>query len=224
MRKQNGVTLVALVITIVVLIILAGISINMVLGDNGIITIAKKAKENVELAKTEEEASLNELYKQLETSEEGSNETSYDTIAKLKDTIETLEKELEEANLKGGRGKLIFSRGSNNCSFNKEYISSATSTTGAWGSMEIHFSKPFKGIFTASYNGLAISSYTDGIKITNIDMGGQGTYTNRPAGIIEVTAPATLTYTDGANGEKLAWWGFYIYECDFDEENWTSAN
>lgn len=224
MRKQNGVTLVALVVTIVVLIILAGISINMVLGNNGIITIAKKAKENVELAKTEEETNLNELYKQLEKDEEDSSETTYDTIAKLKDKIATLEKELEEANLKTGRGKLIFARGSDNCSFNKEYISSATSTTGAYGSMEIHFNKSFKGIFTAGYNGIAISSYTDGIKITNIEMGGKGTYTSRPAGIIEVTAPATLTYTDGANGAKLSWWGLYIYECDFDEENWTSAN
>ena len=57
-EKQKGVTLVALVVTIIVLIILAGISINLVLGDNGIITIAKKAKENIELAKIEEETQI----------------------------------------------------------------------------------------------------------------------------------------------------------------------
>ena len=51
MRKEKGITLVALVVTIIVLIILVGISINLVLGDNGIITIAKRAKENIELAK-----------------------------------------------------------------------------------------------------------------------------------------------------------------------------
>ena len=39
---KNGITLVALVITIVVLLILAGLSINLVFGDNGIV---KKAKE-----------------------------------------------------------------------------------------------------------------------------------------------------------------------------------
>ena len=36
-KKNNGITLIALVITIIVLIILAGISINLLLGDNGII-------------------------------------------------------------------------------------------------------------------------------------------------------------------------------------------
>ena len=45
MRKNKGITLVALVVTIVVLLILAGVSINLVLGNNGIITKAKEAAE-----------------------------------------------------------------------------------------------------------------------------------------------------------------------------------
>ena len=65
MKNQKGVTIVALVVTIIVLIILAGLSIKLLLGDNGIIEIAKKAKENTELAKIEEEKDLNELYDQL---------------------------------------------------------------------------------------------------------------------------------------------------------------
>ena len=83
MKNQKGVTLVALVVTIIVLIILAGISINLILGDNGIITIAKKAKENTELAKIEEETELNELYTQLETEGSSSGNLPYDSIAKL---------------------------------------------------------------------------------------------------------------------------------------------
>lgn len=43
MRNQKGITLVALVVTIVVLLILAGTSIAMLSGDNGIITNAQKA-------------------------------------------------------------------------------------------------------------------------------------------------------------------------------------
>ena len=39
-KNSKGITLVALVVTIIVLIILAGISINLVLGENGIITKA----------------------------------------------------------------------------------------------------------------------------------------------------------------------------------------
>ena len=44
MKNQKGVTLIALVITIIVLLILAGVSIAMLTGDNGILTQAKSAK------------------------------------------------------------------------------------------------------------------------------------------------------------------------------------
>ena len=43
-KKENAITLIALVVTIVVLLILAGISINLVLGDNGIVRKAQEAK------------------------------------------------------------------------------------------------------------------------------------------------------------------------------------
>ena len=48
-KSSKGVTLIALVITIIVLLILAGVSIAMLTGDNGILTQAKEAKEaNIE--------------------------------------------------------------------------------------------------------------------------------------------------------------------------------
>lgn len=59
--QEKGITLIALVVTIIVLIILAGVSISLVLGDNGIITKAKEAKQNTELAKIEEEVQLKEV-------------------------------------------------------------------------------------------------------------------------------------------------------------------
>ena len=40
-KSNGGITLVALVVTIIVLIILAGVSISLVLGNNGIVTKAK---------------------------------------------------------------------------------------------------------------------------------------------------------------------------------------
>ena len=43
MRNQKGITLVALVITIIVLLILAGVSISLVLGNNGVLTQASQA-------------------------------------------------------------------------------------------------------------------------------------------------------------------------------------
>ena len=43
-NKEKGITLIALVVTIVVLLILAGVSISMLTGENGIITQAQDAK------------------------------------------------------------------------------------------------------------------------------------------------------------------------------------
>ena len=64
-RRQNGITLIALVVTITVLIILATASINAVLGQNGIIKKAKQAKEmySNSIAKDNEEMDrlLNEM-------------------------------------------------------------------------------------------------------------------------------------------------------------------
>ena len=57
-KKNRGITLIALVVTIVVLLILSGVSINMLLGNNGIITMAQKAKNEYEEAKKREEREL----------------------------------------------------------------------------------------------------------------------------------------------------------------------
>ena len=65
MRENKGITLITLAVTIIVLIILAGVSINMLVRDNGIISMAQKAKENTELAKMEEEEQLDSLYEEL---------------------------------------------------------------------------------------------------------------------------------------------------------------
>ena len=96
-KNQKGITLVALVVTIIVLILLAGISINLILGNNGIITIAKKAKENIELARVEEETQLNELYTQLESNNTGSGGTNYDAIAKLTEFKTSIANAIDEA-------------------------------------------------------------------------------------------------------------------------------
>jgi len=66
-KREKGITLVSLVVTIIILIILAGVSIHLTLGENGMITMAKKAKENIELSQIEEQEKLNELYAQMET-------------------------------------------------------------------------------------------------------------------------------------------------------------
>ncbi len=47
-NKNTGITLIALVVTIIVLLILAGVSISMLTGQNGILNRASEAKEKTE--------------------------------------------------------------------------------------------------------------------------------------------------------------------------------
>ena len=72
MKKNKGITLVALVVTIVVLLILAGVSINLVLGDNGIIAKAKEAQRKSAEASQNDLIGMNELAQQLEEQINGS--------------------------------------------------------------------------------------------------------------------------------------------------------
>ena len=57
-KRTNGITLIALVITIIVLLILAGISITMLAGENSIIQKAGDAKTNTKNVQIEEKAKL----------------------------------------------------------------------------------------------------------------------------------------------------------------------
>ena len=61
LKENKGITLIALVITIIVLLLLAGISIATLTGDNGILTQAKRAKEETEKAEKEENTILNNI-------------------------------------------------------------------------------------------------------------------------------------------------------------------
>ena len=87
MRENRGITLITLAVTIIVLLILAGVSISMLVGDNGIITQAQKAKENMQIAFDEEQREIVNLEETLKESLEG---------------IESEEKEIRLEDLKAG--------------------------------------------------------------------------------------------------------------------------
>ena len=57
-RKMKGITLVALVVTVVVLLILAGVSLNLVLGENGIIKKAQEAAAQTDESSATESMSM----------------------------------------------------------------------------------------------------------------------------------------------------------------------
>lgn len=86
--KEKGITLVALVVTVVVLLILAGITITYVLGDNGVFGQASQAKIQTELGKIEERAQTIYSEKLMETVS-GTLNTTVATIT----VIRQLEKE-----------------------------------------------------------------------------------------------------------------------------------
>ena len=65
-KRQKGITLISLVVTIVVLLILAGITISTVFSDNGIIKKAQEARNKTLEAVAQEHAELNQLYNDLE--------------------------------------------------------------------------------------------------------------------------------------------------------------
>ena len=63
--KEKGITLVALVVTIVVLLILAGVTINLVVGQNGLINRAKEAAQKTKNATESEMQGMDDLATQL---------------------------------------------------------------------------------------------------------------------------------------------------------------
>ena len=60
-RKEKGITLVALVVTIIVLLILAGVTLNIVLDNDGIINKTKEGAEEYENAQKAEQELLGEI-------------------------------------------------------------------------------------------------------------------------------------------------------------------
>ena len=68
-KKEKGITLISLVITIVVLIILAAVAVNMTIGDNGIFTKAKEAKKTQLISEAKEKIGTEILSAQMDAME-----------------------------------------------------------------------------------------------------------------------------------------------------------
>ena len=83
MKKNKGITLVALVVTIVVLLILAGVSINLVLGNNGIIAKAKDAETKSAEASQNDLKGMNGLVSEMEGALAGNGSTGSGNGGKL---------------------------------------------------------------------------------------------------------------------------------------------
>ena len=97
-KKEKGITLIALAVTIIVMLILAGVTIAALTSENGIINQANIVKEKNKVAKTEEEAKLEYSNLILEKQMEGHGEET-----ELSDVIEKLEENGYETGEKDGK-------------------------------------------------------------------------------------------------------------------------
>ena len=65
LKNKSGITLIALVVTIVVLLIIAGVAINLAIGENGLFNQSKLAAEKYEEARQKEENELEKAYQYM---------------------------------------------------------------------------------------------------------------------------------------------------------------
>lgn len=95
LKTVRGITLITLAITIILLIILAGVVINVTIGKNGIINRAKSAKEKYEIAQIREKIELEILNVELKEVELGNEVTIELVLQELLDnkTFDTIDKE-----------------------------------------------------------------------------------------------------------------------------------
>ena len=95
MRNNRGITFIALIVTIIILLILAGITINIILGENGIINKAKEAKIQTEIAQIKEKIQISMLgvqtdnYGDITEEQIGEILGKYGTISKEEETLTT---------------------------------------------------------------------------------------------------------------------------------------
>ena len=84
-KQEKGITLIALVVTIIIMLILAGVSIKLAIDNNGVIENAKEAKDQYEQAQANDESGLEDLASKLKeqidankNNNSGSGSSDYD--------------------------------------------------------------------------------------------------------------------------------------------------
>ena len=109
-QTNKGITLIALVVTIVVLIILATVSINTVLGDNGIISRAQKARDsysNSQKSEDEQMAVLANEMAQYDTDNSGSGGETTKPAEGITATVEGKTVTITKDNVADYLGKVV---------------------------------------------------------------------------------------------------------------------
>ena len=113
-QTQKGITLIALIITIIVLLILAGVTINLTLGENGIFKTAEMAGKNYAQAQEDELAGLAGFQNEINNVLENIGNNSTDTPVTNYETLKSVAKSGDYVkydtgiNTVGDNGKVTF--------------------------------------------------------------------------------------------------------------------
>ena len=116
LKRKKGITLIALVITIIVLLILAGVSIAMLTGENGILTQSINAKDETIIAEEKEQVEM--AYVSAAIKKIGENVTQKD----LQEELDKVVKTSVETN-SDGTLNVLFEGTKNNYNVNKGEVS-----------------------------------------------------------------------------------------------------
>lgn len=183
MKEIKGITMIALVVTIVILIILAGILINITIGDNGLINMAKKAKTEYEDVIDDENTKINDIYGQLLVATDGTiNNIDAQTLNQLIDA----RVQAQLAN---------YSPVTN--------YSAEQQAIGTWMGNKTLYQKTFTGIadnYDASGN-YVVGSIPEGARVIKIE--GFIYWNNGTDQSINYSGGGMLPFNDTAKGEKV---------------------
>ena len=98
LKNTKGITLIALVVTIIILLILAGISIAMLTGNNGVLTQGQRAKEETRIASVEETVKLYKQGKYIDFATKTTTENANEVLEDLKKQKLLSEDEIDREN------------------------------------------------------------------------------------------------------------------------------
>ena len=111
LKKQKGITLIALVVTIVVLLILAGVTISLLLDENGIITKSKDARTETRISQIEDEVEMwkqhNFINKESNQAQENADTMLANLISRKLLTEEEIDRDQELITIKKKDGTIV---------------------------------------------------------------------------------------------------------------------
>ena len=191
-RNKKGITIISLVVTIIILIIIGGVSINLLLGENGILNMSKNAQKTQDKVRLLEKLEL--LKGPILIDEHGVNLESYlEELDKVKDDykVNYIEKESDinaYAVLEGKHKFLITDTEDGNVVITYEGITAELSLSETTGQLKYPETTTFEVAKNESGGELSVSSSNENIATASIS----GTTVTVKSGTLSGTATITV--------------------------------